>query len=176
MNKNLFLHLFGSGDELEWWQMAARAAVIFILCIAFIRISGRRSFGMRSTYDTTVAILLGAILSRAVTGASPFFPTLAAALTIALLHRFVAWICLYSHSIGNLVKGKPFILYDKGRINEQNLRRSLISERDLMEGIRAAANKGSLEEIESAFLERNGEISVIKKQKTAPVSGGGGLV
>jgi hypothetical protein len=70
--------VFGSGQDLDSLQMAARAAVAFIGALVCIRISGRRSFGQRSPFDYVVAILLGATLSRVIVGASPAIPTMAA--------------------------------------------------------------------------------------------------
>lgn len=40
----------------------------------------------------------------------------------------------------------------------------MISEADLLESVRQKANVGSLAEIESVFMERNGELSVVRKK------------
>jgi uncharacterized membrane protein YcaP (DUF421 family) len=43
------------------------------------------------------------------------------------------------------------------------MRKSGVSEKDLMESVRIVVNVTSLDEIEAARMERDGEISVVKK-------------
>lgn len=161
----LWNEIFGSGDfELRWWQMSARAALVFILCLLLLRISGRRSFGLRSAFDNCTAILLGAILGRAVTGASPFFPTLGASLVLVLLHRGLAWLCIRNKFISDLANGKPIVLFREGKIVDDNLDRSLVSREDILEGLRLQKKTNSFENVESMYLETSGEISVVEKQ------------
>jgi uncharacterized membrane protein YcaP (DUF421 family) len=163
----LLISVFGQGRDLEWYQMCARAVVIFIIAILFLRLSGRRSFGMKSPFDNTIAILIGAVLSRPVVGASPFIPTMCAALVLALMHRLFAWLSLYFHSFGRLIKGAPLPLFEHGHFNKANMKRALISIRDIEERLRLNANACTLEEVEAMYLERNGEISVVKKKTDA---------
>jgi uncharacterized membrane protein YcaP (DUF421 family) len=42
------------------------------------------------------------------------------------------------------------------------MKRFLVTEDDLMESVRQEANKDELKEVKSAYVEKNGEISVIK--------------
>lgn len=155
--------VFGIGKDLNAWQMGSRAVIIFIFTLFVIRISGRRSFGLRAPLDNIVIILLGSILGRAVVGASPFLPTLIAGLVISALHRSLAILSTH-HWFGKITKGEKIPLYHDGAFITSNLKRSLISKEDVMEEMRLRALINSFSQIESAYMERNGEISVIKKQ------------
>jgi uncharacterized membrane protein YcaP (DUF421 family) len=158
-------YLFGEGENLTVLQMSARAVVTFIICILFIRIAGMRSFGMRMPFDTVITILLGAILSRPIVGASPFLPSVVAAGIIALMHRLFAWIAIYSRTFGKIIKGEEVILYENGKFFEENMRSCLISMKDLIENVRLAGHVDSFEKVKIIYVERNGEISIVKKEE-----------
>lgn len=157
--------LVGSGRDLTPLQMSIRAVAIFIIALVLLRFSGRRSYGMKTPFDNVIFILLGAILSRAVTGVSPFFSTIAATTSIVLLYRLFAWIGLHSGAFGKIVKGDSKILYKDGELMRENMNSCFISERDLMEGIRMNSNIDSLDKIKEVYIERCGRISVIKKEE-----------
>jgi uncharacterized membrane protein YcaP (DUF421 family) len=154
--------LFGEEHDLTPGQMSLRAIAIFIITLILLRISGSRSFGIKTPFDNVIYILLGAILSRAVSGASPFFATLAAALSIVLIHRLFAWIGLYSASFGRLAKGSSKILYKDGKLNTHFMKQCDVSEKDLNEAVRLNGID-SLDKVKEAYMERNGQISIIPK-------------
>src|SRR5665647_1004951 len=160
---NWFYQLIGEGSDQNPYQTVIRAFIIFIIALVFIRLSGRRTFGMFSPFDNVICVLLGAILSRAVVGASPFFSTIVATLVVVLLHRLFAWIALYNDVFGSLIKGNAKVIYKDGKIIRNNMQRFDITDKDLLEGIRLQGNVESLDEINSAYIERDGRISVIKK-------------
>ena len=160
---DLILTLFGEGDELNAIQMGFRAFTLYLIALLFIRASGIRTLGKKSSFDFVVSILLGAVLSRAVVGASPYWPTVAAGLVIVILHRLLAWLCLYFPKLGIAIKGEERLLYRNGAFLEENMKKSFLTEGDLMESVRLQTNKNSLEAIEAIYLERSGKISVIEK-------------
>ncbi len=160
----LLYKLFGEGRDLDTLQMSSRAFVIFFITLALIRISGRRTFGKRSAFDNTSAIILGAVLSRAVVGASPFVPTVVCCLVLVLLHRGLAWISIKSKAVGQLIKGDEISLYRNGQLHEENLEKSLLSEKDILSDVRQQANVKTLNEVSEIYMETSGEVSVIKKK------------
>ena len=159
----ILIALFGEGKDISSLQMAMRAAATFFAALVFIRIFGRRSFGQRSPFDYVVAILLGATLSRAIVGASPAVPTLVASLVIVLIHRTLAWACIRSRALESLVVGVEREVYSDGRFNEREMLAALITRTDVLETVRQELGSDALDRMKSAILERNGEISIIRK-------------
>ena len=155
-------HLFGSGDELGVLQMSARAFLMFFIALILVRISGRRSFGAGSPFDNIVVIMLGAILSRGVVGASPLVSTIGAGIVICVVHRLLAILAARSHTAGRYLKGGHGLLYKNGELNKKAMQRFNLSVGDVEQGVRLAGNVGSLEEVREVWMERSGQISVIK--------------
>lgn len=156
-------HIFDIGKDLSVSQMCCRAVVIYFAALVLIRISGRRTFGKKSAFDNTVALLLGAVLSRAVVGASPFVPTVASCLALVVLHRFMDWLTLRYDFIRKHVKGEQLLLFKNGQVQEENLAQAMMNKKDLMSDIRTQGGTNSLAEIEEVYMESSGKISVVKK-------------
>ena len=70
-------------------QMTVRAVLVFFAALALLRVSGKRTFGTNAAFDMVVKIMLGAVMSRAVVAASPFWGTLLAGFVLVGLHRLL---------------------------------------------------------------------------------------
>lgn len=147
--------------------MAARAVIVFLAALLLIRVSGRRSFGQHSAFDICITVLLGAVLSRAVVGASPFLATLGSAAVLVAMHRLIAWCGVRSSPFERLVSGTERVLVDGGAKDEAAMRAALISERDLRQAMRKRFGDEDIGRLERAVLERDGEVS-LRTRKCAP--------
>lgn len=156
-------YIFGEGKDLSVLQICSRALVVFFIALIMVRVSGRRTFGKRTAFDNTLAIILGAILSRAIVGASPFVPTVCCSLLLVLLHRLLAYACIKSSFLDHYLKGTSIPLYQNGKLDKENLTKSLLTEKDLMGDVRLKGNATKLEEIHEIYMETSGEVSVISK-------------
>ena len=149
-------------------QMGLRSLLAFIAALIFIRMAGIRAFGMKSSFDNIIILLLGAILSHVVINDSPLIGVLVSSLVIVLLHRLFGIIAIYSDAFGKLVKGDKTLLLKDGKEIPKNMKRSMITRKDLSEGIRMTAHTDKHENVEAAYLERSGHISVVTKESNKP--------
>jgi uncharacterized membrane protein YcaP (DUF421 family) len=144
--------------------MTTRAVLVFFAALGLLRLSGPRTFGGSTAFDMVVKIMLGAILSRAVVAASPFWGTLLAGLAFVLLHRGLAWASYHSEWVAKLVKGQVYLLAQHGQPKAEQLQQLNLSEQDLREGLHENGNVASLADTEAVYLERDGSISVVTKK------------
>ena len=149
-------------DTILWWQMVVRGLLIFFYGLILIRLAPVRAFGGMGAFDVVLAVILGSILSRTLTANAPFLPSLAAAATLVLLHCALAKWSAHSRRIGFLVKGEPVRLIVDGAIDERAMHRVALGPGDLHLALRANG-MSDFSEVEAAYLERNGNITFIRK-------------
>lgn len=153
-------------DDLAAWQMALRAAVVYPVAIALVRLGEKRFIGKFSAFDVILGIMIGSILSRAISSAREFFPHLAAALVLVGLHYLFAAFSFYSDWFGDLVKGGARTLVKDGQIQWDAMRGGHISEKDLLSALRENGRVDDVGKVRLARLERSGNISVILKDSS----------
>jgi uncharacterized membrane protein YcaP (DUF421 family) len=154
--------VFGSGEDLSALQMGFRAFLMFFITLILIRAAGMRIFGQQTAFDSILVIMLGAVLARAVVGASPFLSTVAAATVMVAIHKALAILAMKYTWIGKIVKGIHRSLYKDAQMNEKNMRQVSISKDDLLESVRRMINKDTFDEVKEIKIEKNGQLTVIQ--------------
>jgi len=149
--------------DLEWYQMAIRAVLMFFIALLFIRIAGMRAFGTRTPFDVVLTITIGALLSRCISGHYPVISCMAGALTLSLTHRIVAYFAYRSKRIRNVMQGSGVLLFKDGQMIEQNLRRCVVHEDDIHTALRQQG-LDDLKKVKSMWFEIDGSITVVKKE------------
>ncbi len=148
-------------NELTVWHMSLRALVVFVLAIGMIRLGSKRFMGQSTALDVLLGIVFGSTVSRAITGTAPFFPALAASLTLVLVHWLFSALAVRSPRFETLVKGHERTLVRDGEIQWSEMRRAHITAHDLEEALRVNGKSLDLRAVKAAQLERNGDISLI---------------
>jgi uncharacterized membrane protein YcaP (DUF421 family) len=145
-------------------HMAVRAIVVYIVTVAMVRLGKKRFMGRTTAFDVILGIMLGSIVSRAITGNAPFFPALVAAAVLLAMHSLFSWVAMHWHGFGAAIKGHSQVIVCDGEIDRREMRRAHMTERDLWEDLRGKSIS-RLEEVAEARLERNGGLSVIKAKQ-----------
>jgi uncharacterized membrane protein YcaP (DUF421 family) len=154
----------GNATELTVLNISLRCFVIFIVGLALVRIGDRRSLSEKTAFDAIFIVLLGSMLSRTINGTAPFFTTIAAAITLMVIHRIFAYGAFKSHWFGKLIKGQARTLVRNGEIDWEEMKRNLLSKHDLAEDLHLDAKTEDVSVIKIARLERSGDISFIRKE------------
>lgn len=164
--------LFGSGDDLTSFQMGARALGLFALMLLLVRIAGRRMFSSKSSFDIAILIMLGAVLSRVITGASPAVPTMVAAVVLCVVHRLVAMLTVRSPRFEAAIKGPRRLLYRDGVFHERAMLAAGMSRLDLEQAARSESGCDSLDDVHEVIMERSGQVTVraLRRDNAADVT------
>jgi uncharacterized membrane protein YcaP (DUF421 family) len=154
----------GGAAQIDPWQAAARAALLYVATLTLIRLGKKRFLGRGTPFDVVIAIVIGSIAARAIIGGSPILPSLAAIATLIALHWLFSLGAMRSRAIGLLVKGRNRVLVCDGVVDETAMRDEHLTMHDLEEDLRERGYD-SLERIAMVRIERNGKLSFVEKKK-----------
>jgi uncharacterized membrane protein YcaP (DUF421 family) len=150
------------GEDLNALQMGLRAVIIFLSALLMLKIGNKRFLGRTTAFDFLLGIIIGSVLSRAITGNAPFFPSIAASFVLIGIHWLFGAIALKSSFFGKLVKGRTRPIIENGKINLKEMKKANLSKGDLEMEMRSETGSDNLDEIKYAYLERTGKISFLK--------------
>ena len=119
--------------------------------------------GRASGLDILVGFILGSLLSRGITGHASLSGTIVSSAVIVATHWLFTWLGVRFHVFGNITKGHSVQLISDGLVLPANMKRSHISEHDLLEAARLHGVENR-SKVAQAFKERSGDISVVKRE------------
>lgn len=162
--RNLLTALFGLEQDvadLTALQGCFRTILVYGTTLMIIRLGSVRFLSNASAFDVVVGIMLGSIMSRAINGSAPLLATFAAGTILIGMHWLFATVAYHTSWFGPAIKGDHVLLIKDGKIQANGMRQTNITPRDLEEAVRLQTNSTDLSGIKRAYLERNGQISLI---------------
>jgi uncharacterized membrane protein YcaP (DUF421 family) len=144
---------------------ALRGIFGYCFLVLMVRIAGRRPGKQMAPFEFVLVFFMGGLtLTPMVADDQSLTNALLTITAIALTHFAISWLKQISPTFGRIVDGTPLVLLKKGEWQIDTMRHMRIEDDDVMAMARDQGIK-SLEEIDYAFLERNGEISIIPAEK-----------
>lgn len=133
----------------------------FFVTLAY-RIMGKREVGQLGIIDLIVSILIAELVAISIENIdASIFNTILPISALVVLELFLAFISIKSKKIRNFLSGKPSLIIDHGRVNYNEMIKQRYSLDDLLFALRQKEIK-SIEDVEYALLETNGDISIFK--------------
>lgn len=133
----------------------------FFIMISY-RLMGKREIGQLGVIDLIVSILIAELVAISIENINePLVLTVAPITILVLIEILFAFISVKSRKFRNLLDGKPSIIINKGIINYKEMIKQRYSLDDLLLSLRQN-NIKSIEDVEYAFLETNGKLSIFK--------------
>ncbi|REJ77925.1 MAG: DUF421 domain-containing protein [Acidobacteria bacterium] len=151
--------------DLSLLQIVARTVFVYGVALILIRIGKRRFLGGFSAFDILMGFVVGSIMSRTITGRETLFSATVVILSLMLIHYTISYITYYYSDASKFVKTSERQLISDGVIDEDAMQRSKLGRNDLMQAIRKQGGSESEEGIKAAYLERDGSITIIPREK-----------
>src|ERR1022692_2422927 len=147
-----------------------RTAVIYIVVLLGVRLSGKREVGQMTPFDLTLLLLISNSVQNAMTGPDTSLAGGAvAAATLLILNYLVAEVSGGNRRFRKYIQGEPSLLVHDGEVLAANMAREHVSMDELERALREHGF-ASYKEAALAVLEVDGSISILKYDDIQPTA------
>ncbi|MBI4473686.1 MAG: hypothetical protein HY646_13545 [Acidobacteria bacterium] len=94
----------------ELFQTSLRAAGVYVLVLAVLRLTGKRSVGNFSAFDPLVALMLGEVVDEMIYGDVTLLQGGIAIITIAAMKMLTSWLTYWDHGWDAILEGTPTLI------------------------------------------------------------------
>lgn len=154
----------------EFIQISIRAVFAYFSLVFIAKLMGKRQISQMNFFDYIVGLSLSGMAAYLVLDVSMNFLTvLPGILVFAVLQIITSWLSLKSKFVRSLFEGKRTPIIEKGKILEENMTKTRVNI-DFIESMLREKNVFKLEDVEYAYLETSGKLSVMKKAEKEPLT------
>jgi len=147
---------------MEMIQVIFRTIFFYFFVILMFRLMGKREIGQLGVIDLIVSILIAELIAISIENIKDgIFLTVIPILILVGLEILIAYISIKSRKVRVFFDGKPSLIICNGKINYHEMVKQRYSMDNLLLSLRQNSIK-NLEEVEYAFLEPNGKLSIFK--------------
>jgi uncharacterized membrane protein YcaP (DUF421 family) len=146
-------------------EIFLRGTLVYLGIFFLLRVILKRESGSVGITDLLLVVLLADAAQNAMADSyTSVTDGMLLVSTIIFWSYALDWLSYHSPVFARLTEPQPIQLVNAGQILWRNLRKELITEKELMAMLRQQGIE-NLNEIKAAYIEHNGQISVIKHQE-----------
>lgn len=152
-----------SAQPFRMLTLFLRAVFLDLFVLLILRLTGKRQVSDLQPYDLLMTLIIADLASTAIADTDiPLLYSIVPILALYLVQQALAKLCLKSAAIRRIICGTPQILILDGVLQEQVMRRTNYTVRDLLDSLRSK-DVFDVGEVAYAILETNGTVSVLEK-------------
>lgn len=145
-----------------WWEFIVRGAIVYLVLLVMVRLTGKRTVGQFTPFDLIVVMLLSEAVGNSLSGGDTSIQGgLIAAGTLVLLDVAIAALTSRSRRADAVLQGTPVLVGRDGVVYQEVLQRERVPWSDIEKALRGADCQ--LEDMRMAVLEADGNINILKK-------------
>lgn len=146
----------------EIFKILLRTTFFYFFIVLLYRIMGKREIGQLGIIDLIVSILIAELVAISIENINDsIWMTIVPLCLLVVLELGLAFVSIKSRTFRTLFGGKPSLIICNGKVNYQEMVKQRYSMDDLLLSLRQKAIK-NIEDVEYAFLEPNGKLSIFK--------------
>ncbi len=147
---------------MELLQVIFRTTFFYFFVLLCFRIMGKREIGQLGVIDLIVSILIAELIAISIENIKDsIFLTIIPIALLVMLEIGLAYISIKSRTIRTFFDGKPSLIICNGKLNYHEMVKQRYSMDNLLLSLRQNEIK-NVDEVEYAFLEPNGKLSIFK--------------
>ena len=140
--------------------ISIRTCLFYFLIILAYRIMGKREIGQLGVMDLIISILIAELVAISIENFNDsIFNTIIPIIILVVIEVLLAFLAIKFKNVRLFFDGKPSMIISNGKINYKEMVKQRYSLDDLLLQLRQSSIK-SIEDIEYAFLEHNGKLSI----------------
>ncbi len=147
-----------------------RTLIMYFILLFTMRFMGKRQAGQLEISELAITFMLSELAVLPISDSE--MPLLHALVPIAVLLSFeilLSFIISRNSFLKKILIGKPSVIIRKGKLDQKELASLRMSFSELMGEMRLKGIS-SIDEVEYAIVEDNGQLSVFKKERYAPAT------
>jgi uncharacterized membrane protein YcaP (DUF421 family) len=148
-------------------QSVVRTVAVYLVLLVLFRIAGKRALAQVTTFDFILLLIISEAIQNALVG-DDYSMTNAFVVVVTLLGADFALAVSTQRwpRLEKVVDDVPLVIVNDGRIIEDRVRKSSISEHDILDAARISHGLERMDQIKYAILERTGGISIVPQRSS----------
>ncbi|OXM15387.1 DUF421 domain-containing protein [Paenibacillus herberti] len=150
---------------MEFGTLLLRTVLIYFVVFLIMRMMGKREIGKMSVFDVVISFMIAEIAVLVIEDTDrPMLDGIVPMVALMAIQVLIAFISMKNRRIRLLFDGKPSVIIEKGKLNQNEMRKQRYNLDDLLQQLREN-QVARVSDVEFAILETSGKLSVFEKDQ-----------